>query len=75
METCRQQGVPEAWIEELQGAYESGRMANQYHRVLDLHLAYKLAEYLNIDWKRATSSALGRQAEVAAIQSELDELQ
>ena len=86
VETCRQQGIPESWIEELQGAfesgfdsdritiYESGRMVNQYHGVLDLHLAYKLAEYLNIDWKRATATALGRQAEVAAIQAELDEI-
>jgi len=86
VETCRQQGVPETWIEELQGAFESGfdsdrntiyedgRMVNQYHGVLDLHLAYKLAEYLNIDWKRVTSTAMGRQAEVVAIQAELDEL-
>ena len=86
VETCRQQGIPETWIDELQGAFESGfdsdrntiyedgQMVNQYHGVLDLHLAYKLAEYLNIDWKRVTASALGRQAEVAAIKAELDEL-
>jgi hypothetical protein len=86
VETCRQQGIPETWIDELQAAFESGfdsdrntiyedgRMVNQYHGVLDLHLAYKLAEYLGIDWRRATAAALGRQAEVAAIKAELDEL-
>lgn len=86
VETCRQQGIPEQWIDELQGAFESGfdtdrntiyedgRMVNQYHGVLDLHLAYKLAELLGIDWQRVTATALGRQAEVAAIKAELDEL-
>jgi hypothetical protein len=86
VETCRAEGVPEAWIEELSNAfesgfdsdrntiYESGRMVNQYHGVLDLHLAYKLAEFLGIDWQAATAMALGRQAEVAAIKAALDEL-
>ncbi len=85
-ETCRKEGVPESWFEELSENFESGfdtdkntiyvhgRMVNQFRGVLDLHLAYKLAEYLGIDWQRATQAALGRQAEVAAIQAELDEL-
>ena len=85
-ETCRNAGVPESWIEELSDSFESGfntdkntiyvegQMVNQYHGVLDLHLAYKLAEFLGIDWKRATATALGRRAEVEAIKQELDEL-
>ena len=86
VETCRQSGVPQIWIEELADQFESGydtdrntiyhrgKMVNHFHGVLDLHLAYKLAEYLGIDWKRATAFALGRRAEVKAIQAELDEL-
>ena len=84
--TCRQEGIPEGWIQELLTPFESGfdtdrntiyfkdQRVNQYEGVLDLHLAYKLAEYLGIDWKRATATSLGRRAEVAAIQAELDEL-
>ncbi len=84
--TCRQEGIPESWIEELVDNFESGfdtnrntlytddGLVNQYRGVLDLHLAYKLAEYLGIDWKRATAHALGRRAEVEAIKAELDEL-
>ena len=85
-ETCRSEGIPDSWIEELIDNYESGfdtdrntiyendRMVNQYRGVLDLHLAYKLAEYLGIDWQKATATALGREAQVAAIKAELDEL-
>lgn len=85
-QTCREAGVPQAWIEELVDNFESGfnsdrnkiyeneQLVNQYRGVLDLHLAYKLAEFLNIDWQRVTSGAIGRRAEVAAIIAELDEL-
>ena len=85
-EKCRLEGVPESWIEELAENFESGfntdrntiyvhgKIVNQYRGVLDLHLAYKLAEFLGIDWQRATANALGRSAEVAAIKLELDEL-
>ena len=85
-QTCRELGVPELWIEELSDnfesgydtdrntLYENGEMINQYRGVLDLHLAYRLAEYLGIDWQRATAGALSRRAEVEAIKAELDEL-
>lgn len=85
-ETCRSSGIPESWIEELVDNYESGfdsdrntiyegqRIVNQYRGVLDLHLAYKLAEFLGIDWQRVTAGALNRRSEVAALQAELDEL-
>lgn len=84
--TCQSEGVPEGWIAELKERFESGydtdrntiyvdgQMVNQYEGVLDLHLAYKLAEYLGIDWKMATVGAMGRRAEVRAIQAELDEI-
>ena len=84
--TCRKEGVPEIWIKELKDRFESGfdsdrntiyhneEMVNQYEGVLDLHLAYKLAEYLGIDWERVTASAMGRRAQVEAIKAELDEL-
>ncbi len=86
VETCRQLGVPQAWITELADCFESGfdsdrntlyendRLVNQYHGVLDLHLAYKLAEYLGIDWRHATAAALTRRAEVIALQEALDEI-
>lgn len=84
-ETCRAEGVPEAWIEELADCFESGfntdrntiyeknRLTNQYEGVLDLHLAYKLAEFLGVDWKSATAFALGRTAEVQAIKEAFEE--
>lgn len=83
---CTSEGVPAEWIAELVDVFESGfdtdrnsiyvdeQLVNQYRGILDLHLAYKLAEYLGIDWKRATCGALGRRAEVAALVAELDEL-
>ncbi len=85
-EQCRSEGIPQRWIEELIDNYESGfnsdrntiylneQLTNQYRGVLDLHLAYRLAEFLEIDWKRATAHAIGRRAEVRAIIAELDEL-
>jgi len=86
LETCRSVGVPESWIEELLDRFESGydsdrntiyhenKMVNQYEGVSDLKLAYKLAEYLGIDWQKASSSAISRCGIVAAIKSEIDEL-
>lgn len=86
LETCRKAGIPESWIEELQDRFESGydsdrntiyhenKMVNQYEGVSDLELAYKLAEYLGIDWEKASASAISRRGIVSAIKSELDEL-
>lgn len=85
-ETCRRAGIPESWIQELSDCFESGfdsdrnsiyvddRLVNQYNGVHDLDLACKLAEYLGIDWRHATSHAVGRRAKVAALIAELDEL-
>ena len=84
--TCRDQGVPEAWIEELSDTFESGfqtdrhtiyeqgQVTNQYHGVRDLDLAHKLAEFLGVDAKRVTELAIGREAEVRELQEAVDEL-
>ena len=85
-QTCRNHGVPEAWIEELSDTFESGfrsdretifeneQVTNQYHGVRDLDLAYKLADFLGVDVNRATELSLGRAAEVRALQEAVDEL-
>lgn len=86
VQTCRDQGVPEAWIEELSDTFESGfrtdrdtiydqgRVTNQYHGISDLHLAHKLADFLGVNAKRATELAIGREAEVRVLQEAVDEL-
>lgn len=86
VDTCRSAGIPESWIEELLDRFESGfdsdrntiyhqdKMVNQFEGVSDLQLAYKLAEYLGIDWERASATAISRRGIVAAIKAELDEL-
>ena len=85
-DACRVARIPEAWIDELKDRFESGfdsdrnsiyvdgKLVNQYEGISDLHLAYKLAEYLGIDWQRATSHAISRTAQVDAIKAEIDEL-
>jgi len=85
-ETCQREGIPESWIAELRDRFESGfdsdrnsiyvdgKLINQYEGVLDLQIAYKLAEYLGINWQQVTDSAIGREAQVAALQAELDEI-
>ncbi len=85
-DACRAARLPEAWIEELKDRFESGfdsdrnsiyvkgRLVNQYEGISDLHLAYKLAEYLGIDWQRVTANAISRTAQVDAIKAEIDEL-
>ena len=85
-EACRAARIQQAWIEEMKDRFESGfdadrnsiyvdgKLVNQYEGVSDLHLAYKLAEYLGIDWQRATAHAISRTAQVDAIKAEIDEL-
>lgn len=84
-QTCAEQGVPSAWIEELSDTYESGfkrdeetiyvseQLTNQYHGVRDLDLAYKLAEFLGVNTTRVTELSLGAFAEVKALQEAVDE--
>lgn len=83
---CREQRIPELWIEEMQDCFESGfdsdrnsiyendRLVNQYHGVSDLMIAYRLAEFLGVDTERIRSSIPGRRAQVTALQNELDEI-
>ncbi len=85
VETCRTEGVPPQWIEELTDVYESGfdsdcntiyengRMVNQYEGVQDLRLAYKLAEFLGVDWQAVTQLAMTREGEVRAIKEAAEE--
>ena len=85
-QTCREQGVPESWIEEMSEAYESGfrhdretiyengEVTNQYFGVRDLHLAHRLAEFLGVNAKDVTALCIGSLAEVRALQEAVDEL-
>lgn len=86
-QTCREAGVPAAWIDELCDNFESGfdhdlntiygedgRLTNQYRGVSDLKLAYKLADFIGLDWKSAIAMSVSRRGEVAAIKDLLDEL-
>ena len=86
IETCRAEGVPDLWIEELADTYESGfdddrntiyvdgKVTNQYRGILDLQIAYKCAEFLGVDWRMATQFALGRRNEVIALKEAIEEL-
>ena len=85
VDTCRQEGVPEIWIEELADAYESGfdhdrntiyenrQRVNQYHGVTDLQLAIRLAEFLGVDTASLAPFPLDRRARVQALQEAVDE--
>jgi hypothetical protein len=85
VELCREKGIPETWIEELADSFESGfnsplqtiylddRITNQFFGVQDLHLAYKLGEYLGVDTRHVTALVVGRTAEVRAIQEACEE--
>ena len=87
---CIKAGVPQAWIEELVERYESGfdtdrntiyvqgndrmRVTNQFRGVSDLLLAYKIADYLAIDWRQETGHLIDRVSKVNALKEALDEL-
>ncbi len=79
VEHCRMRGVPEAWIEELADAFESGfnsdsqtiywngQTTNQFHGVHDVKLAIAVAQSMGLDVDRVTEAALGRRGIVQAI--------
>ncbi len=83
VQQCRDQGVPEEWIEELADAFESGYRSdhetiyvgststNQYHGVRDLDLAMRLADSMGLQVDRVTTNVLGRRAMVMAIKQAL----
>ena len=86
LELCRQEGIPESWIEELQQCYESGfrsdrqtiyendRVVNQYEGLRDLDIAYKLAAYLGVDVELAVQNVLSPEAEVRALKEAVEEM-
>lgn len=85
VEVCRREGVPEAWIEELSDATESGfqsdletlyvddQVVNQYHGVQDLKLAFMLGEFLGVDTSEIAFQGFGRIAQVNAIKEAVEE--
>ncbi|MEM9413179.1 MAG: hypothetical protein AAGA30_18870 [Planctomycetota bacterium] len=86
IETCREEGIPQVWIDELSDAFESGfdsdrntiyvesQKVNQYHGVQDLHLAFKLAEFLGVDCQAATQFSVSRTSQVSALKDAFEEL-
>ena len=85
VEHCRARGVPEAWIEELSDAFESGFQAdsqtiyqgnqatNQYYGVRDVDLALRAAASMGMDVDRVTATALSRRGVVQAIKQAIME--
>ena len=85
-DVCLAAGIPRVWIDELVEQYESGfdtdqntiykdgQMINQFQGVSDLLLAYKLADYIGIDWQRETGHIVSRTGKVDALKEALDEL-
>ena len=86
LEVCRAEGIPDAWIEELQDCFESGfdsdlntiyrnnKVINQFHGLPDLLIAYRLAEHLGINTQTIRNTVAGRQQQVQSLISELDEI-
>ena len=68
--TCRAQGVPNAWIEEMVDSFESGfnvdhetiyvgdAVVNQYRGVRDVDLALRLGQLLGVDVDRVAMTAI-----------------
>lgn len=85
-DVCLSEGIPQAWIDELVEQYESGfdtdqntiykdgAVVNQFRGVSDLLLAYKLADYIGIDWRRETGHIVSRIGKVRALKEALDEM-
>lgn len=81
--TCRERGVPEAWIAELADIFESNpavdhdaiyvaeggreRMTNQYRGVRDVDLANRLARELGLPSETGAVAAYGRRGAVERI--------
>ena len=85
-DVCLAAGIPQVWIDELVEQYESGfdtdqntiykdgQIVNQFKGVSDLLLAYKLADYIGIDWQKETGQIISRTGKVDALKEALDEL-
>ncbi len=85
VEYCVSRGVPQAWIDELADAYESGfrrdsetlyyqnAPVNHYHGVKDVDLAQRIAADLGLNVISITRSALTPRAIVNAIKAAIEE--
>lgn len=85
LETCRQKGIPEEWIQELCDCFESGfdddrmtiyveeRVTNQYLGVRDVDLAQKLGSVLGLPVNQMAASTGSRRQLVLAIQEAAEE--
>lgn len=84
-EYCRQQRVPESWIDELTDAYESGfqrsqdtifvgsQRVNQYEGVRAVDLAIRLGEVLGVNIQDIRRRHVHRAELVRAIMDEVEE--
>jgi len=82
---CRKRQIPQAWISELQDAYESGfqsndqtiyyrnEIVNQFEGIRDVDLACKIGQLLNINVARIVSRQLSRAAVVREIREAIEE--
>ena len=85
VELCRSKGIPEAWIDELADAFESGyqndrqtiyfeeKQVNQFHGVRDYDLAIRLAEYLGVRTELYTHRFATHAATVLALREAADD--
>ncbi|MEZ6118876.1 MAG: hypothetical protein R3C28_20225 [Pirellulaceae bacterium] len=85
VDLCRQKGIPEDWIDELADAYESGfktdretiyyqqQPVNQFHGLLDYHIAVRLAEFLGVRTDLILDRHGTRSATVFALKQAADE--
>ena len=85
IEYCRTRRVPDAWVKQLQDAYESGfetedasifyreKLVNQFAGVRDVDLACKLGEYLGLNVKQIVESQFSRTGVVRAIRETVEE--
>ena len=86
IDDCREEGIPEDWIEQLKDCFESGfdtqantifhggKAVNQYFGITDLQLACKLAEYIGIDVQYTIAGITSRTLQVRALKEALDEI-
>ena len=82
---CRQRQIPQAWVDELRAAYESGctsdrqtiyyrnERINQFEGVRDVDLACKIGQYLKLDVSRIVERQISRSAVVLAIREAIEE--
>ena len=85
IEYCRTRQVPEAWINELRDAYESGfdsnnqtiyyrnEVVNQFEGIRDVDLACKIGQLLNVNVARIVQQQLSRTSVVREIREAIEE--